>query len=159
MKTYVVSVNDEEITVNSKEVSKLNIVKDSDEEYHILEDNKKYNAKLISANFLEKTLQVEVNGNSYTIAIADEYDQMVKKMGLLAVNTKKEKNINAPMPGLILDILVTEGQEVKEGEQVLVLSAMKMENIITAPSDGVVSVVNVAKDDAVEKGQLLIEIA
>ncbi|ADY30236.1 MULTISPECIES: biotin/lipoyl-containing protein [Cellulophaga] len=159
MKTYVVSVNDEEITVNSKEVSKLNIVKDSDEEYHILEDNKKYNAKLISANFLEKTLKVEVNGNSYTIAIADEYDQMVKKMGLLAVNTKKEKNINAPMPGLILDILVTEGQEVKEGEQVLVLSAMKMENIITAPSDGVVSVVNVAKDDAVEKGQLLIEIA
>lgn len=159
MKTYVVSVNDEEITVNSKEVSKLNIVKDSDEEYHILEDNKKYNAKLISANFLEKTLKVEVNGNSYTIAIADEYDQMVKKMGLLAVNTKKEKNINAPMPGLILDILVTEGQEVKEGEQVLVLSAMKMENIITAPSDGVVSVVNVTKDDAVEKGQLLIEIA
>ncbi|WBU88617.1 biotin/lipoyl-containing protein [Cellulophaga omnivescoria] len=159
MKTYVVSVNDEELAINSDEVSELNIVKNSDKEYHILEDNKKYNAKLISANFLEKTLKVEVNGNSYTIAIADEYDQMVKKMGLLAVNTKKEKNINAPMPGLILDILVTEGQEVKEGEQVLVLSAMKMENIITAPSDGVVSIVNVAKDDAVEKGQLLIEIA
>lgn len=159
MKTYVVSVNNEEIALDTKEVYDLDIVKNSDTEFHILEDNKKYNAKLISANFLEKTLKVEVNGNSYTIAIADEYDQMVKKMGLLAVNTKKEKNINAPMPGLILDILVTEGQEVKEGEQVLVLSAMKMENIITAPSDGVVSAVNVAKDDAVEKGQLLIEIA
>lgn len=159
MKTYAVLVNEEEVTVNSEEVSKLDIVKNSDKEYHILEDNKKYNAKLISANFLEKTLKVEVNGNSYTIVIADEYDQMIKKMGLLAVNTKKEKNVNAPMPGLILDILVTEGQEVKEGEQVLILSAMKMENIITAPSDGVVSVINIAKDDAVEKGQLLIEIA
>lgn len=63
------------------------------------------------------------------------------------------------MPGLILDILVTEGQEIKEGEQVLVLSAMKMENIITAPSDGVVKLIEVKKDDAVEKGQLLIEIS
>ncbi len=159
MKTYVVSVNDEEIVINSKEVSKLNIAKNSDKEYHILEDNKKFNAKLISTNYLKKTLKIEVNGNSYTIAIADEYDQMVKKMGLLAVSTKKEKNINAPMPGLILDVLVIEGQEIKEGEQVLVLSAMKMENIITAPSDGVVKLIEIKKDDAVEKGQLLIEIS
>ncbi|MCL5245954.1 acetyl-CoA carboxylase biotin carboxyl carrier protein subunit [Cellulophaga sp. 20_2_10] len=159
MKTYVVSVNNEEIALNSKEVSQLDIVKNSDTEYHILQDNKKYSAKLVHADYLAKKLTVEVNGNNYTIAIADEYDQMVKQMGLLTASTKKEKNINAPMPGLILDILVTEGQEIKEGEQVLVLSAMKMENIITAPSDGVVKLIEVKKDDAVEKGQLLIEIA
>ncbi|MEP0214596.1 MAG: biotin/lipoyl-containing protein [Cellulophaga sp.] len=159
MKTYVVSVNNEEIALDSKDISELDIVKKSESEFHILEDNKKYSAKLLHANYLAKELTVEVNGNTYTIAIADEYDQMVKQMGLLTSNTKKEKNINAPMPGLILDILVAEGQEIKEGEQVLVLSAMKMENIITAPSDGVVKLINVAKDDAVEKGQLLIEIA
>lgn len=159
MKTYVVSVNNEEIALNSKEVSELDIVKNSDTEYHILQDNKKYSAKLLHTDYLAKKLTVEVNGNNYTIAIADEYDQMVKQMGLLTASTRKEKNINAPMPGLILDILVTEGQEIKEGEQVLVLSAMKMENIITAPSDGVVKLIEVKKDDAVEKGQLLIEIS
>ena len=159
MKTYVVSVNNEEIALNSKEVSELDIVKNSDTEYHILQDNEKYSAKLLHTDYLAKKRTVEVNGNNYTIAIADEYDQMVKQMGLLTASTKKEKNINAPMPGLILDILVTEGQEIKEGEQVLVLSAMKMENIITAPSDGVVKLIEVKKDDAVEKGQLLIEIS
>ena len=124
----------------------------------MLQNNKKYAVELVEADYLNKKLTLEVNGSIYSICIADEYDQMVKQMGLLTVNTQKQKNINAPMPGLILDVLVTVGQEVKEGDQVLVLSAMKMENSITASSDGVVKSINIKKDDAVEKGQLLIEI-
>tara|TARA_R110002049_G_scaffold266984_3_gene443258 strand:+ start:9225 stop:9704 length:480 start_codon:yes stop_codon:yes gene_type:complete len=159
MKTYIVTVNNEEIEIATQEIAELDIVQNTTDEFHILQKNKKYSVKLLQADDLTKKLTLEVNGNKYTISIADEYDQMVKQMGILAVNTQQQKDINAPMPGLILDILVTVGQEIKEGDQMLVLSAMKMENIITAPSDGIVKIIEIQKDDVVEKGQLLIEIA
>ena len=66
-------------------------------------------------------------------------------------------SIKAPMPGLILEINVKVGQEVKEDEPLLILEAMKMENIITSPRDGIIKSISVNKTDAVEKNQLLIE--
>ncbi len=59
--------------------------------------------------------------------------------------------------GLILDILVKEGQEVSEEDQLVILEAMKMENIITSPRNGVIKKIGVSQGDAVEKKQLLIE--
>jgi biotin carboxyl carrier protein len=102
-------------------------------------------------------LGIEVNGNTYKVHIADGYDQMVEEMGLLVNTSQKVNEIKAPMPGLILDILVQVGQEITEGTPLLVLSAMKMENIILSQGDGVVKSIEVNKDDAVEKGQLIIE--
>ncbi|MCL4139960.1 UNVERIFIED_CONTAM: hypothetical protein GTU68_044878 [Idotea baltica] len=61
------------------------------------------------------------------------------------------------MPGLIIDISVTKNQEVKENQPLLILEAMKMENIITSPKDGIIKSISVKKGDAVEKNQLLIE--
>jgi len=62
------------------------------------------------------------------------------------------------MPGFILDINIKEGQEVKEGDTLLILEAMKMENAITSPNKGVVKSVNIKKGETVEKGQLMIEL-
>jgi len=66
-------------------------------------------------------------------------------------------NVKAPMPGLVLDILVEPGQSVQKGDNLLILEAMKMENIIKASGSGVVKNIPVHKKDAVEKNQLLIE--
>ena len=66
-------------------------------------------------------------------------------------------NVKAPMPGLVLDILVEAGQSVNKGDNLLILEAMKMENIIKASGNGVVKNININKKDAVEKNQLLIE--
>jgi biotin carboxyl carrier protein len=60
------------------------------------------------------------------------------------------------MPGLVLNVLVSDGQSVAKGDAVLVLEAMKMENIIKAPADGVVKKVAVVKGDKVEKNQVMI---
>ncbi|MEP5829417.1 MAG: biotin/lipoyl-containing protein, partial [Maribacter dokdonensis] len=100
---------------------------------------------------------LSINGNIYDVKLEDEYDQQIKKMGLLAVTTQKLNEVKAPMPGLIVDVLVEVGQEVIEGTPLLVLSAMKMENVILAQGEGVIKSVEVKKDDAVEKGQLIIE--
>ena len=108
MKTYVVSVNNEEIALNSKEVSELDIVKHSDTEYHILQDNKKYSAKLLHTDYLAKKLTVEVNGNNYTIAIADEYDQMVKQMigqGWISFNISRKNTKHSPNSTFTFPIL------------------------------------------------------
>ncbi len=99
-----------------------------------------------------------MNGTAYDLKIEDEYDQQVKKMGLLAVISQKVNSIMAPMPGLIIDVLVKEGQEVSEGTPLLVLSAMKMENIILSQGDGIIKSIAIKKDDTVEKGQLVLEI-
>ena len=68
----------------------------------------------------------------------------------------KVNEIKAPMPGLVLDIRVAEGDEVKKGDSILVLEAMKMENIIKSPTDGIIKKINVKKGIAVEKNQVLI---
>ena len=61
------------------------------------------------------------------------------------------------MPGLILEILVSKGQEVKENESLLILEAMKMENVIVSPREGIIKSITVGKGDAVVKNQLLLE--
>ena len=63
------------------------------------------------------------------------------------------------MPGLILKVLVTEGQEIKKGDPVLILEAMKMENVFKAPGDAIVKTIKYKAGEAVEKGAILVELA
>ncbi|NJX17348.1 biotin/lipoyl-containing protein, partial [Tamlana crocina] len=94
---------------------------------------------------------------SYRVKISNELDLLIDEMGLSLAAAQVVNDIKAPMPGLILDVLVEEGQKVKEGDYLLVLEAMKMENTLTAPRDGVVKSVSVKKGETVDKSQLLIE--
>ena len=66
-------------------------------------------------------------------------------------------NVKAPMPGLVLDILVETEQAVSKGDALLILEAMKMENVLKAEGDGVVKSIEVTKGTAVDKGQIIIE--
>lgn len=78
-------------------------------------------------------------------------------MGLSLGNASVEDEVLAPMPGIILEVNVADGDEVKQGDYLCVLEAMKMENALTAPRDAVIKAVNIAKGDTVDKGKLLIE--
>jgi len=100
---------------------------------------------------------VKVNNTIYDVVIQDEMDELIKAMGFEVGATKKINDIKAPMPGLILDINVTVGQEVKENVPLLILEAMKMENVLTSPRDGVIKTISVKKGDTVDKNELLIE--
>jgi biotin carboxyl carrier protein len=75
-------------------------------------------------------------------------------MDSLAVS--KILQIKAPMPGLVLSVLVTEGDEVKKGDNLLVLEAMKMENMIKSPTDGIIKKIEIKQGNKVEKNELLI---
>jgi biotin carboxyl carrier protein len=105
-----------------------------------------------------KKLQVEVDGEIFDVEIQDQLDQMLEEMGFGIAAGKLIEDIKAPMPGLVVQVSVVEGQEVKEGESLLVLEAMKMENSITLHGDAKIKKVHVKSGQSVDKGQVLIEL-
>jgi biotin carboxyl carrier protein len=127
--------------------------------FHIIKDFKSYTVEVIKADVAEKTFLVSVNGNKYNLEVKDKFDELLKSLGFDNLNAKKVNEIKAPMPGLVINVRVSEGDVVKKGDPIIVLEAMKMENIIKSPTDGTVSKINVKKGVAVEKNQVLINFA
>lgn len=125
--------------------------------FHIIKDNKSYNAELIEADYTAKTIVLKLNGQLHTFTIKDRFDLLLEKMGMSQVAIQKVNEIKAPMPGLIVAIKVEVGQEVKKGDPIMILEAMKMENILKSPGDGVVKTLKVSLRDNVEKNQVLIQ--
>lgn len=132
-------------------------VKINEHQFHFIIDRKSYLVDLLKFNKEEKSLLVKINTERFELKLKDQYDELLHNLGLDELNTKKVNNINAPMPGMVLNILVKEGETVKKGDAILVLEAMKMENILKAPSDGLIKKIAVIKGTAVEKNQLLIQ--
>ena len=126
-------------------------------QYHLLYSGKSYNIEVIKINTEEKTLVLKVNAVKFNLQLKDKYDELLHSLGLDNLTTKKVNEIKAPMPGMVLKILVKDGDEVKKGDPLLVLEAMKMENILKSPTDGVIKKIAAVTGVAVEKNQLLIQ--
>ena len=124
--------------------------------WHIINDLRSYNAEVVSFNASEKTAEIRVNNNLYTVTAKDQFDLLLDKLGLSNLTSVKISEIKAPMPGLVLKVLVAEGSEIKKGDNLFVLEAMKMENIIKAPADVIIKSVKIKPGDKVEKGQILL---
>lgn len=125
--------------------------------FHVIKENQSYSAEVIDTDYNNKVFAIKVNGKVYNVKLDDKYDMLVKRLGLHVATQQHVKDINAPMPGLVLEVSVEAGQEVSEGTPLLILEAMKMENVIKSPGDGIVKAVNVTKGEAVEKNYLLVE--
>ena len=125
--------------------------------FHIIKDNKSYNATLISFNVEEKTMMLNVNGNDYEVSIKDKNDLLLQQLGISVKTSSAIQLLKAPMPGLIINVSVNVGDEVKKGDTLLILEAMKMENVIKSPRDGKIKKVNIELRKAVEKNQVMLE--
>lgn len=157
-KKYKVKVNDTfEYKFADGQIAALDIQEVSAAKFHVLKENHSFKAEIINSDFLKKNYTVKINSNIYEIDISNELDLLIEDMGLSLGSAQIINDIKAPMPGLILDVLVQVGDTVKEGDYLLVLEAMKMENTLTALGDGVVKSVSVTKGEKVEKNQMLIE--
>jgi acetyl/propionyl-CoA carboxylase alpha subunit len=156
--TYKVTANGFVFFFTQNELDALDLIKESSTEFHCIKDYRSLSAKLLYADTSNKNLQIEVGGEIFSVSIKDDLDQMLEKMGLGASSGKQVKEIKAPMPGLVLEIGVTDGQQVKEGDKILILEAMKMENSILIHADATIKRVAVKAGQAVEKGQVLVEL-
>ncbi len=143
-----------EIDIDGK-VYKIDLMYSADGTFSILEGGRSHNIELVptapkkyTAYTLYETFNVEVidaearyllNRNTNVMASADN-------------------NIISPMPGKVVKILVKEGDMVKEGDVVIIISAMKMESEYKAPKNGTIKKVNVKDEDTVDSNQVLIEL-
>lgn len=142
-------------TVNGEAYS-LDVSKTGSGTFHILKNHKTYSVEVLEASYPDKKFVLLVNGTRYEVALQNDFDNLLKSMGIGVADTKLAKEVRAPMPGLVLDILVQEGSVVVKGETIVILEAMKMENVLKSPVDGVIKAISINKGVAVEKNQVLV---
>lgn len=140
--------------INGKEVV-IDAVTPHKNTLHLLYNSRSYNAELLEYKQEEKLAIIKVNNSIYEVKLKDETDDLLEKLGINK-GSQKVQQIKAPMPGKVLDIRVKEGDTINKGDGLLVLEAMKMENIIKAPDAAKIKKINAIIGKAVEKNEVLI---
>lgn len=118
--------------------------------------NQTIQVRCIGIDKTNKTVTLLYYNQKYSAKITEPMDELLKSMGLENALVQKISEVKAPMPGLVLDVLVSPGDTVEVGQKILVLEAMKMENAIKSPTAGIVASINVSKGQAVDKNYILI---
>ncbi|MBL7764478.1 MAG: acetyl-CoA carboxylase biotin carboxyl carrier protein subunit [Chitinophagaceae bacterium] len=119
-------------------------------------NGKDWIADLVKIDYPNKQITLRIEGKKYIVSVSEPVDIFLEKAGIPPPKPKKLNQLKAPMPGLVAKIMVKPGDQIKTGEPLLILEAMKMENVFKAVSDVVIKSVNVNEKQAVEKGQELI---
>ncbi|MFC5409054.1 acetyl-CoA carboxylase biotin carboxyl carrier protein subunit [Larkinella bovis] len=133
------------------------LVRLNDRMFHILHQNRSYTAEILALDAAEKTAILKINQTIHRVALKDRFDLLLEQMGMSAASRTRVNDIKAPMPGLILSLSVQAGDTVQKGDTVLILEAMKMENVIKSPADGTIKTVRISRGQTVEKNQVLVE--
>jgi len=152
---YQISLDKDQVLIDGNEFE-FDLAKLSEGRYHIISTNKSYSVELVSLDKEKKVVEVKVNNSVYQVSLKDKMDELLEKLGMDNLAEAKTEDLKAPMPGLILEIAVEKGQEVTKGDKLLILEAMKMENVIKAAGDGIVDSVKVEVGNSVNNGQVLI---
>ena len=126
---------------------------------HWLVNNCSFRVQVELMDRAEKKYMIHVNGKIFTVVLKEPLDELLHELGMDNNASQKINDLRSPMPGLIVEILVKEGQEIKKGETVIVLEAMKMENSLKATADATVKKIIAVKGAAVEKNEVLVQLA
>lgn len=153
---YTITEKDEQIEINGEAVQP-DVYRIDEHRMHLLLNNTSYNVEVASFDAETKTYTVKVNGQKHIVGVKDRFDILLEQMGMADLAANKVNDIKAPMPGLVLKMLIAEDAEFKKGDAILILEAMKMENVIKAPADGVVKEILVKAGDKVEKNQVMVK--
>ncbi|MBK6526747.1 MAG: acetyl-CoA carboxylase biotin carboxyl carrier protein subunit [Crocinitomicaceae bacterium] len=150
------------VTVNT-----MNLLKDSNPSelkvlgenvYSVQNGDSDLILEVLKVDLADKTMTIRSSHRTFDIVFKDELDLVLDKMGIKRSAEVVSKNIKAPMPGKVLEVLANVGDKLMKGDNVLILEAMKMENVIKAEMDCVIKKIHIAKLENVEKNQILIEL-
>lgn len=153
---FLVEKSGEQTKVN-REVISMDTVKIGQNAFHLLVDNQSLTMEIVSWDPSTKKLLVKLNDKLAELIVSNEQDLLLEKMGLKKAKGNLVMEIKAPMPGLILDIPIKEGDIVQKGDVLIVLEAMKMENSIKSSQAGAIRKILVTSGQGVEKNQVLIQ--
>lgn len=126
--------------------------------YEIILDGYREFMEVLELDLHAKRLTVRYKHSTYEMEFENDLDIVLGNMGIKRTTESTNKDIKAPMPGKVIDIVVKEGDKVEKGDVILILEAMKMENVLKAASDCSIKKVHVVSSDNVEKNQLLVEL-
>ncbi|MEO6732996.1 MAG: acetyl-CoA carboxylase biotin carboxyl carrier protein subunit [Ferruginibacter sp.] len=157
-KTYKIKTNDFFFTFGENKIKEIDLVQKSPSEFNCIKDNRSVNGHVLETDLANKKFKIAIEGEIFSVEIQDALDQMIERMSQVQGGNKKHTDIKAPMPGLVLEIAVADGQQAAEGEKILILQAMKMENSIVMPANATIKKIMVSKGQVVERGQVLVEL-
>ena len=128
----------------------------------LVRNGDEHNMKIDGANYRisieerDGNFKIRSNGKSTMASVSSKADEILSKIGISDWSKKEEGDLKAPMPGKILDVLVSANDSVEKGQGLIILEAMKMENMLKSPKDGVIAEIKIQKENTVEKNQILI---
>lgn len=152
---FEIEDNNNQLSVNN-EIFEWDIKHIDGQRYHAIYKSQSFSLELVHFQQDSNEYQIKINGKTISLQVKDKMALLLEKLGISAVSNTKLNELKAPMPGHVLNILVKEGQRVEKGDALLVLEAMKMENVLKATGDGVVSNIKVSQGDNVEKNSQLL---
>ena len=159
---YKVSIKDREFDiVNGEELFVDGVKKDVKFTFsgkgslQVVVNGQSHEADLVSLDKEARKVTLRIEGKKLTAQIKEPVDLLFEQLGMKQTLVKKVNDLKAPMPGLIVKLLVAAGDTVKQGEPLLILEAMKMENVFKAAADVTIKEIKVSEKQSVEKGQLL----
>ena len=120
-------------------------------------NHQRYEAEILQVNREDRSVDLRINGKPTRITLSTPLDKLLHDMGMDTASTARAAQVKAPMPGLVLRVLVEPGTEVQKDDKVMILEAMKMENVIKSPGHGIVKQILVQAGQAVDKNQVLID--
>jgi biotin carboxyl carrier protein len=158
-KTYIIEINDDkrvfvdgvEYAVDFESVSGQPV-------YSLLLDGRSYEAYVYEDEEVD-AWQVLLSGDLYSVEVEDEREKRLRAQAGGVVQASGEFHLKAPMPGLIVDVPVVEGQAVKKGDILVILESMKMQNELKCPADGTVTRVRAKAGESVEHHQVLLSVS
>lgn len=121
--------------------------------------NKVFKVRMESVSEDGQNFSALINGKRSGVLLKNETDLLLEKMGLSGKSSSGSGKVKAPMPGLIVKVLVSVGDRVEKDQVLLNFEAMKMENQLKSPASGEIKDLKVKLGDKVEKGQVLVEIS
>lgn len=134
------------------------VVKWDDNRFFTLSyDGQDFHGEILEEKTESNFLKLKINHRVFEIKKKGELDELISSLGLDIPKVRKLKELEAPMPGIIVNIAVSIGDELNVGDEILSLEAMKMENVFKAEGIGIVKGINISNGDVVEKGTVLIE--
>ena len=136
------------------ETQKKNITKITDTIFKINDEV----IEVLDVNFDTKNIKIRHNHSTHELVFKSDLDLVLDKMGIKRTFEAVNTDVKAPMPGKVLDVVVNVGDEVKKGDAILILEAMKMENVLKAEGDCIIKSVLVENQQSVEKNQVLVEL-
>jgi biotin carboxyl carrier protein len=153
----VVEIEGQRIELNETDWKNLDCIQIDANTFHLLENGVSHTITILAADPANRRYTLKIDGEIKETVLLNQLDLLIEQMGLNTTKSKKLSTLHAPMPGLVTGIKATVGQEVEKGTPLLILEAMKMENVIVAPQHTFVKEIKVTIGLAVDKGAVLIE--